>query len=275
MSTPTLLGASSQLMMKPVTQALRTNAGFQLEEDTRPNITQQLRDQSLSAALLSPLDYARDSSALCIIPDVAVVSRQTDSSIIIPFREGVKTIRTLAVDPAYASEIVLAKIILAESFDIEPRIVPIAAPFDVMMQKADAALLVGDQPFHAQYNSDRYIDIVEEWCVMTELPYVHAVWCGRESDLSKEDIMHIQNAAFKGVAGIGDIALEYPPEERSAVQHYLESFSYELTDEAREGLAEFMKYLYYHGILPDVAELNFYKTADEEKDDLLSDISSN
>lgn len=246
MSTPTLLGISSQLMTRPLTQTLRANPNFQLEEETRANITLQLRDQSLSAALISPLDYARDSSELCIVPDVAVVSRQADSSIIIPFREGVKTIRTLAVDPAYASEIVLAKIILAESFDIEPSIVPMSAPLDMMLQKADAALLVGDQAFQARNITDRYIDIVEEWCDMTELPYVHAIWCGRERDLTKEDIVQIQNASYKGVAGIGDIALQNPQAERDAIQQYLESFSYELTEEARNGLAEFVKYLFYH-----------------------------
>lgn len=279
---PKLLGIPTQLYTKPLTQALRANTSFQLIEDSRPNIARQLREQELSVALISPLDYAKDSSDYCIVPNIAAVSRQGNSSIIVRFREGVKNLQTLAVDPNFASEIVLAKIILAESFDIEPTILPMPclpagriASADVMLQKADAALFVGDAALREAGRTERLIDIVQEWDDMTGLPLVHAIWCGREGDLTNEDIQQLQQATLKGVAGIGDIALELQKEERDAVQQYLESFSYALDDEAKAGLGEFMKYLYYHGITPDVSKLNFFKTENDQADDLLSDISPN
>ncbi len=271
---PKLLGIPTQLFTKPLTQALRTNTSFQLVEDSRPNIAKQLREQELSAALVSPLEYAKDSSDYRIVPNVGVISAQADSSIVVRFREGVKNIKTLAVDPSFASEIIITRIVLAEEFGIEPRILPMIASVESMLQKADAALLAGDAAFRNGKDSEDIIDIVEEWNEMTGLPLVHAIWCGREQDLTKEDIQQLQDAMMRGVAGITDIAHEFPKDTREDVQQYLESFSYDLSDEAKQGIAEFMKYLYCHGITPDVSELNFYST-EEANDNLLSDVSSN
>jgi chorismate dehydratase len=265
-----LLGIPPQLITKPLTQTLRTNASFQLVEESRPNIAKQLHEQELSAALVSPFEYAKESSDYRIVPNIAVAS--SVGGIIVRFREGVKTIRSLAVDPTYASEIILTKIILAESFDIEPQIVPMMATQEVMLQKADAALVVGDESFRIQMAN--VIDVVEEWNEMTGLPFVHALWCGRENSLAKEEIALFQDAQTKGVAGIADLAMQYPLSERDAVRKHLQSFTYALDEQDREGLGEFMKYLFYHGILPDVAELNFYKP-ENATNDLLSDISPN
>lgn len=270
MRQPKPLGIPPPLFTKPLTEPLRGNPAFRLVEESRPVLAAKLRENDLCAALLSPLDYARGSSEYNIVPNVAVVS--THGGAVIRFREGVQRVTTLAVDPQYACEIVLAKIILSEAFNIEPLIIPTNIPAEQMLQKADAALLVGDAAFRE--HSENTIDIVEEWFEMTGTPFIHALWCGREHALTNEEVKFLQDAPVKGVAGIADIAMRYAPAERGAVNEYLQSFTYALEEEDREGLAEFMKYLYYHGVLPDVADLNFFRPNDT-KSDLLSGISSN
>lgn len=272
--TPKLLGIPPYIYTKPLTEALRVNGVFQLIEESRPALARQLREQELIAGLLSPLEYAKDSSDYSIVPKIGAVSEIGNGSIVVRFHEGGKKIQTLAVNPSFVWEIVLTKIVFAEAFDIELTIVPMNAPPDVMLQKADAALFVGDSAVEVM-GTDSIIDITEEWNQLTDLPLVHAIWCGREGDLTKEDIQHLQQSALKGTAGIKDIVLALQPDEREALQRFLESFSYDLNDEAEAGLAEMMKYFYYHGITPDVSELNFYKTEDEQKDDLLSGVSPN
>ncbi len=267
MVVPKLLGIQTSLHTKPLTEPLRGNSSFQLIQDVRPALAKKLREHELSAALLSPLDYAKESSEYCIVPNVAVVS--AEGGTIVRFREGVKKIRTLAVDPQFACEIILAKIILSEAFHIEPQIFPMHADAETMMQRADAALLVGDAAFGHQ--SENSIDVVEEWFELTGTPFVHAIWCGREDSLVAADMDVLRQAQAQGIAGIPDLLLNYDPSEREGVQDYLESFTYALEEQDRDGLAEFMKYLYYHGILPDVVDLNFFNTSG----DLLSDISPN
>ncbi|HXG01109.1 MAG TPA: MqnA/MqnD/SBP family protein, partial [Bacteroidota bacterium] len=221
----------------------------------------------------SPLDYAKDSSDYAIVPGVCVAS-EGNGSIVVCFKEGIKRVSTLAADPAFASEIILTKIILAEEFEIEPVIVPSAGPVEHMLERADAALLAGDAAFRQSNPSAGFIDIVEEWVEMTGLPYVHALWCVHEHRMSPQVIEQVQAACAKGVAGISDIAFQFPKDERRGVQEFLESFTYELLPNVQDGLSEFMKYLYYHGVTPDVSDLNFYRKK-SEADSLPRSVSPN
>ena len=59
-------------------------------------------------------------------------------------------------------------------------------------------------------------------------------------------------------------ASKHPRETPEGLRHYFESFSFTFTDEEQEALTEFLRYAFYHVVLPDVAELNFYKTGDED-----------
>lgn len=270
-----LIGIPDHLCTKPLTEALHGNPIFHIVTDARAVIARKLREQELSAALLSPLEYARESSDYRIVPDAAVVSAQGNGALLVRFREGVRNIAALAVDPNFAAEIVLARIILSEQFDVEPAIHPMIAPVDVMLQKADAALIAGDEAFRHGRESENVIDLVEEWREMTGLPFVHAFWCGREGDLSAEHIGALQHAGVQGAAAIDELVRPFAADLRDAARRYLASFSYTLTHDAKAGLGEFMKYLYYHGILPDVAELNFHAGDEEENTGLLSDPSPN
>lgn len=260
MAEPKQIGIPPTLLTRPLTEALRHAVHYRLVEEPRPTLAHKLHLHELSAALLSPLDYARESSDFQIVPGFAVASFHGNGSVMVRFRDGVQTINTLAVNPAFASEIVMAKIVLAEEFAVEPTIVPLNAPPDVMLQKADAALITGDDAFRFRHESENIIDIVEEWNEMTDLPFVHALWCCREGNLTTADLDTLQHLQAKSTTSITAIAATYPPEQRNAVIEYLSSFSYTLDDEVREALAETMRYLYYHGVLPDVAELNFHRT---------------
>jgi predicted solute-binding protein len=46
---------------------------------------------------------------------------------------------------------------------------------------------------------------------------------------------------------------------REFSKQYLSGFSYGLAEEEQQGFAEFVRYAYYHGILPDVPDLNFFE----------------
>ncbi len=256
------IGIPPTLLTRPLTEALRHAAQYDLVEEPRPSLARKLHMQELSAALISPLDYAKESSDYLIVPGIAVSSFHGNGSVMVRFRDGVQNITTLAVDPAFASEIVMTKIVLAEEFAVEPAIFPMNASLDVMLQKADAALMTGDEAFRLRHESENMIDIVEEWSEMTDLPFVHAIWCCRAGDLNPADVESLQQMQTKGTHGIAEIARTYPPEQREAITDHLNSFSYALDDEVRDALAETMKYLYYHGVLPDVAELNFYRFED-------------
>lgn len=258
------LGLTTELFCVPVFHGLTDKTQFECITDVVAKNSIKMREHELDAAFLSPIDYARESSVYQIIPNVAVSSRTPTNTIVLHFKEGLQTINTLAVHPTSTSEIVLATILLGEQFDVHPTIVPTMGPLDQMLRLADAALLVGDAALEQGPDYQNRIDLVEEWHDLTDLPYVHGFWCVREAGLTRTDVALIQDACDTGVKSLDDIVMEEtatiaPHFSPDTLKQYLEHFSYLFSDEEQDAVMEFLRYAYYHGILPDVADLHLYQ----------------
>jgi chorismate dehydratase len=253
---------NAEVYCAPVFYGLRDNAEFECTVDAVARNAIKLRERELDAAFLSPIDYGRECSDYHIIPNVAASSRVPGNTIVLHFKEGLHTIGTLAVNPASTSEIVLASILLAEQFDARPKLVPVMGPLDTMLRSADAALLVGNAALAEASVHRNSIDLVGEWNDMTGLPYVHGFWCVREAEFTHGDAVLLQRACETGVKSLDDIVLT---EAAKQVRHsagdlreYLTTFSFTFAQEEQDAVAEFLRYAYYHGILPDVADLHMY-----------------
>jgi chorismate dehydratase len=273
------LGLNSELYCSPIFFGLSGRVEFECISDVVAKNAIKMRGHDLEAAFLSPIDYGRESSDYCIIPNVAVSSGTPTNSIVLHFKKGLRTVNTIAVHPTSTSEIVLASILLSERFDVRPKIVPAIGSFDQMLRSADAVLLVGNDALAQAQGHQARLDLVEEWIDMTDLPYVHGFWCVRETELAKDDVAVIQLACESGIKSLEEIvqaeaAKQFccPPE---ILKQYLEAFSFTFTDQEQESVTEFLRYAYYHGILPDVADLNFYPGMDTEDNLPLLDPSLN
>jgi predicted solute-binding protein len=118
MSTRTLIGIPGDISCRPLSEALRRSGEFEIVHDAPATLALRLERRGLGGALLSPIDYARNASEYLIVPGSAVSSQSGNESIVIHFRQNVRAVKTLAVQPVSASDIILARILLAERFDI-------------------------------------------------------------------------------------------------------------------------------------------------------------
>jgi chorismate dehydratase len=263
MRPPRRLGISPHLYCEPLKGAPETRKEFHWVIDVPARNAISLRERKLDLSFLSPLDYAREGSFYFIVPGVAVASPRGDTSVTIHFRRGVRDVTTLAVDPSSASEIVLARIVLAEQFDLRPQIVPFQGTPESALEKSDALLAVGDESLRLHRGQGDVLDLVEEWVEMTGVPYVHGLWAGRENALEEDEIKLLQRCAAEGVHRLETIAREAPSTHRlelSETRLYLEGLLFDLSPEAEEGLNEFLRYAYYHTILPDVPDLQYFES---------------
>jgi len=262
MSLRKRLGVPADLCWKPLLVHPAEENLFDRQVGVPARHALQLREQNLDAALLTPVDYARDSSALVIISGVGVSSRDATGSITLIFRDELHTVSTVAIDPSSASEIVLAKILLAEQFDLEPRFVPAIGSIQERLARADAALVVGDVSLNLATSHPNRIDLVEAWTDMTDLPYVHGVWCAAEGALGADHAQSLRRAGERAAASLEALAADhvgerFPGLSAGDLSAYLHAFSYTLTEEDLDGFGEFLRYSFFHGIVADVAELRF------------------
>ena len=257
------LGVPQDYSSLPLVAHLAGGDLFVRHSDVPARLALQLRERKLDAAFLTPLDYARESSAYEIVPAVGVASDQGTGSVSLIFREEhLHTVSTVAVDPSSSAEIVLAKIILAEEYNLEPTFTPAAGPVEQLLQTADAVVLSGDASLREVDRHPNRIDLVEAWVDMTSLPYVHGVWCARRGLLSSEQVECLQQSAGKGIVSLDALAAEvsgkrFPSLSQTLLGDYLHAFSYTLTDRDLDGFQEFLRFAYYHGVLPDVGDLHF------------------
>lgn len=263
------LGIPEALFTLPLTAPLRQESSFGLAVDAPARNALLLREHNVDAALVSPIDYARDGSSYRVVSEVAASSQSANSAVTLHFREGLHDIVTLAADPALTTEIVLAKIILAEEFDAAPKIVPFQGPLNLMLGKADAALLAGDSALREANVQRNGVDLVEAWIELTDLPFVHYFWCAREDDLSEKEVQALQEARDEGISLIDDIVADAGSHSLASIpaaslRAYLETFSYDFGQDAEEGLKEFLRYAYYHGVLPDVPDVRWFGSNDNE-----------
>jgi predicted solute-binding protein len=267
------LAVSSALYLKPLLFGLdREESPFELVADFPANNSVKLskRSEGIRNAFLSPIDYARYGAEYCIVPNICVASSNLTNTIQLMLKSDLKNIERLAVDVRFTSEIILANIILKEKYRNESsrqnlQFIPMMPDVNAMLAKADAALLVNERP-GASYPADTFtLDLVEEWNDMTDLPYVHGFWVGREEEMTEDEANALLRAKKEGVPLKNQIAQGVAQQQNlplSDTTQFISSFSYDLGEREEESLAEYMHYAYYHGVIGDVPEIRFFDVGD-------------
>jgi len=266
------LAVPGHLFVRPLVQGLdRPDSPFTIAVDlpAKNALAFNERAGDLRCAFLSPIDYARHGAEYCIVPGIGVSASAGCGIVRLLIKSNVRNIRSVAVDIRVTSEILLAKIILVEKYRNVPSqgkdlvFLPMLPDPDVMLQKADAALIVSFEPAKSQPSTpDVFVlDLVEEWVDLTDLPYVFGFWVGREEHLTTEEAKALVSAKETGLRTrervIHDLAIS-SHHSLDAMSAYFASLSYDLGEREEEALAEFFHYAYFHGALPDVPEVQYF-----------------
>jgi chorismate dehydratase len=263
------LAASDALYVKPLLFGLdRPDSPFDLVTDFPAVNSLKLSERSdgIRNAFLSPIDYARHGGEYRIVPNICVASSGATNSIQLVLKSDLHNIHRIAIDVRFTSEIILANIILLEKYRNQPphtklQFIPMMPDLDAMLAKADAALIIQDHPEKIGRAGTFTLDLVEEWNDLTGLPYVHGFWVGREEELSKKEAQALVTAKTNGILLKSQIA-QSAAQQRNLSLHdltgYISSFVYDFGEKEEESLIEFIRYAYFHGVLGDVPDINFY-----------------
>jgi chorismate dehydratase len=264
------LAASDALYVKPLLFGLdRPESPFDLVTDFPAvnSLKFSERSDGIRNAFLSPIDYARHGGDYRIVPNICVASSGTTNTIQLVLKSNLHNIDRIAIDVRFTSEIILANIILLEKYRNQPahtklQFIPMMPDLDAMLAKADAALIIQDHPQKIGRAGTFTLDLVEEWNDLTGLPYVHGFWVGREEELSKTEAQAFVTAKTNGILLKSQIA-QSAAQQRNLSLHdltgYISSFLYDFGEKEEESLIEFIHYAYFHGVLGDVPDINFFE----------------
>jgi len=233
---------------------------------------------------LVPIATLANSPGLRILPGCTIASKGKVRSLLLVrrARRELRDLRSVAADTASRTTIAYARILFHKWDNGNAEFVPMAANLDAMLERADAAIVIGDPALLALEERENriardgeelvYHDLAEEWRKQTGLPFVSAVWAIAWSRLLDESI----NGAFPlfdrgaleegaaadlirsrdhGLAHIDDLAKEWakkiPLTEQTIGAYLTENIHYVLDEECVEGMRGFFRMAAETRILPE------------------------
>jgi chorismate dehydratase len=261
--TPVRLGAVSYLNTKPLVEGLESRPDlFSIRFDVPAQCAALLHENRIDIGLIPAVEYLRGDYR--IVPEIAIGSDGAVASVAIFSRVPPAEIRTLALDISSRTSVALTRILCARRWHIAPKLTPAEPDLRAMLARADAALVIGDPALEIKSRSlgVTKIDLGSEWQALTGLPFVYAMWSGREGALTPAHVVELQAARARGEAAISQIAEREScgnPARRRLFDDYLrDNRKYALGEREIAGLRRFHELAAEHGLVPGLRDLRFY-----------------
>jgi len=217
-------------------------------------LARDLLDGKLDLAPIPAIEYARHAEELVLLPDIAISSDGEVQSILLLSKVPADALdgRTVALTNNSRTSQVLARILLAKHWGVDPAFVEMPPDLPAMLRDADAALLIGDEALRAYWESPLGVhvyDLGTEWSAWTGLPMVYAVWAVRrefaekQPDAVREVSASLANSLAYCRAHLDDIseyAARWEPFSADKFRSYFDALQFRYEPRYREGLKRYL-----------------------------------
>lgn len=239
------LGVVPYLNALPLWWTLRDESDVTIVRALPSQLGARLEAGEFDAALLPVADHLRGCGA-GLLGDSIVGATGAVRSVLLFSRVPTAEIQSVALDTSSHSSAALVRVILRDFYRLEPIFVDHPPRLNAMLERADAALLIGDPALEARRSGVPFLDLAEEWSRFTGLSFVFAAWtAGKNLDNAGALVSRLNAARDQGVQCIESIAAQVDSVlSRAEIEDYLHhAIEYRLSNSHRAGLAEFARRL--------------------------------
>lgn len=237
----------------------RTGALLDLEltKDTPEKLSARLVSGDLDVGPITLMEYLRHADELIALPDIAVGCDGPVMSCVIVSQVPLNALdgARVALGSTSRTSVRLAQLLLAEQYKVEPEYYTCPPDLSLMMQEAQAAVLIGDAALRASLHDAPRLglevhDLGLMWKEWTGLPFVFAVWAARRDYLAtRADVVHEVHQAFlasrdlsmEEVAKVAEQAARWEAFDADTLQRYFTTLDFSLGPEQLTGIAEFAR----------------------------------
>jgi chorismate dehydratase len=249
---------------------------------------EDLKAGRADVGIIPAIEYQRMENVVAL-PGMAVASKNEVRSLLVISRMPIESVQSFALDTNSRSSVGIARILCQRHWNIAPEFVDMPPDIDAMMERADAALIIGDPALRLRIRLDELqakvplsegpccgaddeplikgvetmfvYDIAQQWREMTGHACVLAIWVARRGAVTPEMVADFQASREYGLAHIGEIAegaalkLDLPP--RDLERYLTENIDFSLDDENLAGLNHYFQECFRAGLIPQCRELEF------------------
>ena len=141
--TPVRLGAVGYLNARPLVFGLDRSPRFDLRYDLPSECARLLHAGDIDLGLIPSIEYLRGDSYR-IVPDLAIASRGPVASVALFTTRPMSDVRSIVMDTSSRTSVALVRVLCARLFKIEPAIEAHSPDLNAMLERGDAALIIGD-----------------------------------------------------------------------------------------------------------------------------------
>lgn len=226
---------------------------------------------------LIPIAALATTPGLRILPGCTIASKGRVRSLLLVRRasQPLAALRSVAADNASRTTLAYARILFHKWGNSAVPFLPAAADLDAMLQRADAAVLIGDPALMAlEERANRfertgeelvYHDLAEEWRSLTGLPFVSAVWGTAPSNSAGAPGLDLETwdsitsdfiqSRIHGLENIDALVTEWsarlPLQEQTIRSYLTTNIHYSLDEECIQGMRGFFYMAGKLGVLPE------------------------
>lgn len=188
-------------------------------------------------AILPQLEEYHIIGNHCIATDTEVASVCLFSEV--PLNE----IETIYLDYQSRSSVALLKILMRESWGINPQLIMAQdESYRNEIKGTTAGLVIGDRALEQRRQSTFIYDLASEWRAITGLPFVFAAWVSLKP-LPAGFIATFDAANALGLEHLDEIVAAHPYPYYNLKKYYTLHLSYTLDERKRKGMELFLSYL--------------------------------
>lgn len=188
-------------------------------------------------AILPQLEEYHIIGNHCIATDTEVASVCLFSEV--PLQE----IETIYLDYQSRSSVALLKILMRESWGINPQLIMAKdESYRNEIKGTTAGLVIGDRALEQRRQSTFIYDLASEWRAITGLPFVFAAWVSLKP-LPADFIATFDAANALGLDYLDEIVAAHPYPYYNLKKYYTLHLSYTLDERKRKGMELFLSYL--------------------------------
>jgi len=263
--TPLRLGAVSYLNTKPLVYGLEAMPEqFDVRFDVPAKCAMLLHDGQVDLGLIPAIEFLRGTEDYWIVPGVAIASEGDVASVAVFSKKPIDRVESIALDLSSRTSVALTRIMCARRWGIAPAFTPAEPDLAAMLERADAALVIGDpaMAIDAAALGLHKVDLGGEWHALTGLPFVYAMWTGRQGAASPAQCAALRTAREQGEANLARIADRVGASDATRVERALrylrDNLKYGLDEREAAGLRRFHELGVELGLAPALKPLNFY-----------------
>src|ERR1041385_8432584 len=265
MDAPFRLAASSYLNSAPLIWSFLHGpheGTVEFVEAVPARCAQLLSQSEVEGALVPVIEYQRIDGGL-LVPNVCVGSQKEVLSVVLVSKnKHLENIRSVALDESSRTSATLVKVIFREFLDHEPEWTTRAPNLDEMLEKNDAALIIGDPGMTFPRQGLNVWDMASLWKHHTGLGFVFAMWMVSDEAADRARLVDFAGARDEGVANIDEIARSYQdkiPMRVEELRNYLtQNIVFKVDESMEKGLRLYFELAFKHKLIQNMKPLRFY-----------------